>query len=131
MIWEKDDLSEYLRCAALGNKVISEDFDEALRLIDVSKASLHTDAQAGVDQSPASKIYNLIRGMRGSGAAAVGAGRDGELSMRKVRDRILAKGFTEDQLASTIDEYALLDVWQITGDGTRLVFIDIDEDMDL
>ena len=29
-----------------GNKVISEDVDKALRLIDVSKASLHTDAQA-------------------------------------------------------------------------------------
>ncbi|KAN0076630.1 MCM2/3/5 family domain containing protein [Elaphomyces granulatus] len=124
-------LSQALARLRFSDKVISEDVDEALRLIEVSKSSLHTDAQAGVDQSPASKIYNLIRGMRGSGAAAVGAGRDGELSMRRIRERILAKGFTDDQLANTIDEYALLDVWQITGDGTRLVFVDTDEDMDL
>jgi DNA replication licensing factor MCM7 len=103
-------LSQALARLRFSDKVISEDVDEALRLIEVSKSSLHTDAQAGVDQSPASKIYNLIRGMRGSGAAAVGAGRDGELSMRRIRERILAKGFTDDQLANTIDEYALLDV---------------------
>ena len=81
-----------------------------LRLTEVSKASLYNDSRAGADQSPTSKIYNLIRGMRESGAAAVGDGDDGELSVKKVRERILAKGFTDDQLSQAIDEYAQLDV---------------------
>ena len=46
--------------------------------------------------------------MKNSGAAAVGDG--GELSIKKVRERIIAKGFTEDQFNQALDEYALLDV---------------------
>ena len=48
--------------------------------------------------------------MKDSGAAAVGDGSRGELSLKKIRERILAKGFTEDQFSEAIDEYALLDV---------------------
>jgi DNA replication licensing factor MCM7 len=86
------------------------DVDEALRLIEVSKASLYNDTGKSGDQSPSSKIYNLIRGMRDSGAAAVGDGSRGELSVKKVRERIIAKGFTEDQFTQAIQEYSLLDV---------------------
>jgi len=153
-------LSQALARLRFSDQVATEDVDEALRLIEVSKASLHLDAQAGADQSPSSKIYNLIRGLRESGAAAVGDGDDGELSMKKIRERVLAKGFTEDQLTMAIDEYASLDVrfffcslsylhsfvwfptvtndsqvWQVTANGTRLVFIetarDDDERMDM
>ena len=90
--------------------------------------------------------------MRESGAAATGEGR-GELDLRRVRERVLAKGFTIQQLESCIDEYADLDVslswkhaiiiaqhtdmkeqiWQTAAEGTRLVFIetgDDDADMD-
>ena len=82
--------------------------DEALRLVEVSKASLYNEARGQGDQSPSSKIYNLIRAMKDSGAAAVGDG--GELSIKKVRERVIAKGFTEDQFNQALDEYALLDV---------------------
>jgi DNA replication licensing factor MCM7 len=99
-------LSQALARLRFSNEVVAEDVDEALRLVEVSKASLYNDGQAGTDQSPSSKIYNLIRGMRESGAAAVGDGKEGELSMKKIRERVLAKGFTEDQLTKTIDEYA-------------------------
>ena len=61
------------------------------------------------DQSPSTKIFNLIRGMRDSGAAATGEGQ-GELDMRRVRERVLAKGFTAQQLEACLDEYAQLDV---------------------
>ena len=103
-------LSQALARLRFSDQVVTEDVDEALRLTEVSKASLYNDSQAGADQSPTSKIYNLIRGMRESGAAAVGDGDDGELSVKKVRERILAKGFTDDQLSQAIDEYAQLDV---------------------
>jgi DNA replication licensing factor MCM7 len=103
-------LSQALARLRFSDLVVPEDVDEALRLVEVSKASLSNDGQTGADHSPSSKIYNLIRGMRESGAAAAGDGQEGELSMRKVRERVLAKGFTEDQLTQTIDEYAELDV---------------------
>jgi len=66
--------------------------------------------------------------MRDSGAAAVGDGTRGELSIKKVRERIIAKGFTEDQFSQALNEYSLLDVWQTAAEGTRLVFIEGDMD---
>ena len=53
--------------------------------------------------------------------------------MRRLTERVLAKGFTQSQLDQAVDEYALLDVWQTAADGTRLVFIDggADEDVDM
>ena len=103
-------LSQALARLRFSDTVAIDDVDEALRLVEVSKSSLYSDPGKGGDQSPSSKIYNLIRSMRDSGAAAVGDGSRGELSMKKVRERILAKGFTEDQFTQAITEYQLLDV---------------------
>ncbi|MCJ1278896.1 Mcm2-7 hexameric complex component [Puttea exsequens] len=126
-------LSQALARIRFSSQVSTDDVDEALRLVEVSKASLYADARGQADQSPSSKIYNLIRAMKDSGAAAAGDGSSGELSIKKVRERIIAKGFTEDQFGQALDEYAMLDVWQTAGEGTRLVFIesgDGDVDMD-
>ncbi|KAL3457372.1 MCM2/3/5 family-domain-containing protein [Aspergillus heterothallicus] len=124
-------LSQALARLRFSEEVVTEDVDEALRLIGVSRASLSNDGQSHLDQSPTSKIYNLIRGMLESGAAAVGDGEDGELSMRRIRERVLAKGFTEDQLTMTIDEYENSHVWQVIANGTRLVFVNNSDDMDM
>ncbi|KAH7132454.1 MCM2/3/5 family-domain-containing protein [Dendryphion nanum] len=126
-------LSQALARLRFANEVISEDVDEALRLTEVSKASLYADENRRDDHTPSSKIYHLIKTMEASGAAAVGDGTRGELDLRRVRERVLAKGFTADQFEQAIDEYSLLDVWQTTGEGTRLVFIETgndDQDMD-
>jgi DNA replication licensing factor MCM7 len=103
-------LSQALARLRFSDLVVTEDVDEALRLIEVSKASLYNDARSQGDQSNSTKIYNLIRGMRDSGAAAVGDGSRGELSIRKITERVVAKGFTQDQLDQVIEEYELLDV---------------------
>ncbi|KAJ5571047.1 hypothetical protein N7535_004707 [Penicillium sp. DV-2018c] len=124
-------LSQALARLRFSEEVVREDVDEALRLIEVSKASLYSDGEHGSDNTPSSKIYNLIRSMKESGAAAVGDGEEGEMSMRRIRERVLARGFTEDNLTATIDEYANMDLWQITGNGTRLLFTEIDPDVDM
>lgn len=103
-------LSQALARLRFSNIVVSDDVDEALRLIEVSKASLYNEPGRGEDQSPSTKIYNLIRGMRESGAAAAGDGNRGELSLRKVRERVIAKGFTENQFNQALNEYMQLDV---------------------
>ncbi|KAK5330005.1 DNA replication licensing factor MCM7 [Exophiala xenobiotica] len=124
-------LSQALARLRFSNEVVNEDVDEALRLTEVSKASLYHDQRAQGDQTVSSRVYDLIRGMRESGAASVGRGARGELNMRRVTELILAKGFTQDQLTKTVEEYELLDVWQLANNGSRLVWIeagDSDED---
>lgn len=103
-------LSQALARLRFSNEVITEDVDEALRLIQVGKASLANEGEAGADQTPSTKIYNLIRGLWHSGAAAADDSDGRVLSLRKVRERVLAKGFTDDQLTMVIDEYAGMDV---------------------
>jgi DNA replication licensing factor MCM7 len=105
-------ISQALARLRFADAVITEDVDEALRLVEVSKASLYTDERGRGDQTPSSKIYHLVRGMKDSGAAAVGDG-SGELDLRRVRERVLAKGFTADQFEDAVDEYSLLDVSSI------------------
>lgn len=147
-------LSQALARLRFAEEVITDDVDEALRLIEVSKASLYDDDRGRRgDMSPSSRIFNLIRGMRESGAAAAGEGR-GELDLRRVRERVLAKGFTVQQLEACLDEYSALDVsiplsplldfgscdclltcvlqiWQTAGEGTRLVFIETGDEDDM
>jgi DNA replication licensing factor MCM7 len=103
------------------------DVDEALRLMDVSKASLHEDAdkEFEADKSIVSQIFRLIKGMAGTGKPEKrrkrqkrlgrGPGRErdmdtesdeeedsSELSLVDIRARILRGGFTEAQLNETI-----------------------------
>ena len=103
-------LSQALARLRFSSQVTTDDVDEALRLVEVSKASLYNEPGRGDDQSASSKIYNLVRGMRESGAAAVGDGSKGELSTRKIKERVIAKGFTEDQFNQALREYMALDV---------------------
>ncbi|KAI9772300.1 MAG: Mcm2-7 hexameric complex component [Geoglossum simile] len=121
-------LSQALARLRFAERVTADDVDEALRLIEVSKSSLYENRRDDGDQTASSKIYNLIRAMAESGA--IRDGEMGEMSMRVIRERVLAKGFTDDQLAQAIDEYAMLDVWQTTAEGTRLVFIRTGDDND-
>ena len=116
-------LSQALARLRFADTVVIEDADEALRLIEVSKASLQEKSDWDEDNTVSSKIYNIIRTL------AFGASNgSGELNMRNVRERVLAKGFTDDQLADVIDEYSALDVWQVAGEGTRLVFVGAEVD---
>jgi DNA replication licensing factor MCM7 len=115
------------------DEVSLPDVDEALRLMDVSKASLNENAgrdAAGGDQTATSKIYRIIRDMataagmgRGGGRLGNGPGRrgrrgmqvessdedenDGELTLLDVKARVFAKGFTESQVMETILDVSL------------------------
>jgi DNA replication licensing factor MCM7 len=106
-------LSQALARLRFSDVVVVEDVDEALRLVDASKQSLYAE-QSGYrkDLSPSSKIYNLVRALAESGACLANEDDEpgGELSIRKVQERIIAKGFTIDQFQKAIEEYAELDV---------------------
>ncbi|KAK4058734.1 DNA replication licensing factor MCM7 [Microbotryomycetes sp. JL221] len=143
-------LSQALARLRMSLEVETADVDEALRLMDCSKASLHEhgsgrNRDAG-DQTITSKIFTLIKQMAsagfGGGAATTGAGRMGRAgrmdvdddnafnpaqNMREIRERVIAKGFTEDQLNECIETYAELDVWQLEANATVLRFLDGDD----
>ncbi|KAJ9626264.1 DNA replication licensing factor MCM7 [Taxawa tesnikishii (nom. ined.)] len=106
-------LSQALARLRFAHEVITDDVDEALRLVEVSKASLYDDerGRGRSDLSINSRIFNLVRGMKESGAAGTADGAPGELDMRK-------------NLEACLDEYAALDVWQTAAEGSRLVFIE-------
>lgn len=105
-------LSQALARLRFDNEVILPDVDEALRIMDASKQSLYDEqTNRGRDGTPSSKIYNLILALAEAGTCDVDDGSDsGELSIRKVQERVIAKGFTIDQFQAAIDEYTQLDV---------------------
>ncbi|KAI5474693.1 hypothetical protein MNV49_002561 [Pseudohyphozyma bogoriensis] len=137
-------LAQALARLRFADEVVKQDVDEALRLMEVSKSSLisHENNNVGADQTDTSKIWTLIKQMAASGAARVGKedqdefdmelddedeGASPALSMREVRERVIAKGFTEDQLDDCIKTYSELDVWTLESNDTVLRFLTGDE----
>ena len=109
-------LSQALARLRFSNEVTQDDVDEALRLVEASKDSLNTDVGNGRRAlNASSRIYNLVKALADSGGCrAEDADEDEtlgvELSMRKVKERVIAKGFTEDQWLNALEEYTTLDV---------------------
>ncbi len=108
-------LAQALARLSLNEQVLQDDVDEALRLIEASKESLHQDQGSyGRDMSPSSRIYNMVRALAEGGQCRPDDWDEDEegmeLSMRKVEERVIAKGFTRDQWQTAVLEYTNLDV---------------------
>ncbi|KAB5579954.1 MCM2/3/5 family-domain-containing protein [Coniochaeta sp. 2T2.1] len=125
-------LAQALARLRFSNTVVQDDVDEALRLVEASKDSLNTDPQgARRALNASSRIYNLVKALADTRACRPDDAEEDEedefggveMSMRKVKERVIAKGFTEDQWLNALEEYTTLDVWQTAGNNTRLVFV--------
>lgn len=109
-------LAQALARLRFSNEVVQDDVDEALRLVEASKESLNAEASNGrCGLNASSRIYNLVKALADSGACRADDAEDDEelgveLSMRKVKERVIAKGFTEDQWMGALEEYTTLDV---------------------
>ncbi|CAK7223986.1 DNA replication licensing factor MCM7 [Sporothrix curviconia] len=146
-------LAQALARLRFSDAVDRYDVDEALRLIEASKESLNAEIIGGAGPgagrrgtNASSRIYNFVKSLADTGAcrpddaededdegAAAAGGRGIELSLRRVKERVIAKGFTEDQWLAALDEYSTLDVWQTADNMSRLVFItanDGEDDME-
>lgn len=161
-------LSQALARLRFSTEVERSDVDEALRLMEFSKASLMDEETAdrilaGADQTATSKIYQIIKQMAlaGRGLRRMPRGgvdndddEDEEMAdakpdaplgrakrgmdldsgfrpvqrMLEIKDRVIAKGFTETQLEECISAYADLDVWSVEANGSLLRFINDDDD---
>lgn len=100
------------------------DVEEALRLMDVCKASLApSDGLMGDfdnDTTTATKIYRIIRDL----ANGDGSSFKTMWEMATIRERVFAKGFTSDQLDACIEEYENLQILQVVDNGRILMFIE-------
>ncbi|KAI8804769.1 MCM2/3/5 family-domain-containing protein [Cladochytrium replicatum] len=96
------------------------DVDEALRLMEVSKASL--TAKEPVKLDPKSAIYDIIREMSRTAEGKMVQ----EVAFNKVRSRVLAHGFTEEQLNSCINEYERDDMWMVDEEKTNLKWVRVE-----
>ncbi|KAJ8087923.1 DNA replication licensing factor MCM7 [Marasmius tenuissimus] len=142
-------LAQALARLRFSDSVEHPDVDEALRLMDCSKASLHEEDEAEhePDRSYKSKIIRLIKNMAGAGrprptkrtrrfGKGPGGERDmdvddsdeeengGELSMVDVRARVTKAGFSEAQMNETIADYEDMGVLARVANGSKLRFID-------
>jgi len=114
-------LAQALARLRFSNVVVQDDVDEALRLVEASKESLAAEAASSGGRrnlNASGRIYNLVKALADSGACRPDdADEDDEdaelgveLGMRKVKERVIAKGFTEDQWLNALEEYTTLDV---------------------
>ncbi|KAH7889611.1 minichromosome maintenance protein mcm7p [Phlebopus sp. FC_14] len=141
-------LSQALARLRFADIVQHDDVDEALRLMECSKESLHDDEEQEYepDRSIVSQIFRLIKNMAGEGGRRrskrqrrlskglrEGGGMDvdedqddeGELALIDVRSRVLGAGYTEAQLNDTIAEYESIDVWARVANGSKLRFVNV------
>ncbi|KAJ8324371.1 DNA replication licensing factor MCM7 [Batrachochytrium dendrobatidis] len=103
------------------------DVDEALRLTEVSKSSL-VEQDTTYTRDPISIIFELIKEMctRSNGSLKR------EIQLSDVRERVISKGFSEEQMMACVKVYMDDDVWMMVGAGDeRLRWLRIDEDDDL
>lgn len=121
-------LAQALARIRFSNTVTNEDVDEALRLIEILKASLNTeDEKLREDDSATTKIYQTIKSIYQTESRE--SGTTGPLTINELRQRIISKGYTEQQFMDCVYEYQSINVWQLIDDGDKLMFIDGD-DMD-
>ncbi|KAF6811099.1 MCM2/3/5 family protein [Colletotrichum sojae] len=130
-------LAQALARLRFSNEVSHDDVDEAIRLIEASKESIAAEQSTGRSRlNTSGRIFHLVKTLAENGACRPDDADDDdndlgiELSLRKVKERVIAKGFTEDQWLTALEEYNELDVWQTAGNGTRLVFVTSNEGRD-
>ncbi|KAF9575802.1 Mcm2-7 hexameric complex component [Mortierella alpina] len=124
-------LAQAMARLRFSDTVTVEDVNEALRLVDVSKASLYDQdpAHNGQDggrgyQSPTDRIYDIIRTM--SKDPEDNWRLVEELRLQEVRDRVLAKGFKVQELEDCLREYEDMNIWFVNDAQTKLTWISRD-----
>ncbi|XP_038070926.1 DNA replication licensing factor mcm7-A-like isoform X2 [Patiria miniata] len=108
-------LSTALARLRLVDVVEKEDVNEAMRLMEMSKESLHGQQEVtGRKQRSEDVVFSIIREMV-SGKQSV--------KFADARQTCLAKGFTNDQFEEALDAYEELNVWQVNNARTKITFV--------
>lgn len=119
-------MSQALARLSFSDVVTHENVDEALRLLEVSKASLYSnDENTREDDSPTSRIFQIIKSMATSGPEIISS-----FPIDELRQRIIAKHYTSDQFNDCIFEYCSLGIFQKIDNDETLLITDISQNDD-
>lgn len=110
-------ISEALARLRFTTTVARSDVDEALRLMQMSKFSLYADDRKKAGLDAVSDIYSIIRDEAARTHAV-------DVSYANALNWISRKAYTEAQLRECLEEYAILNVWQIQPDSFDIRFVD-------
>ncbi|CAM6124682.1 unnamed protein product [Calypogeia fissa] len=110
-------ISEALARLRFTTTVTRSDVDEALRLMQMSKFSLYADERKKAGLDAISDIYSIIRD-EAARAHSV------DVSYANALNWISRKAYSEAQLRECLEEYAILNVWQINPDSFDIRFVD-------
>ncbi|KAJ3086261.1 Mcm2-7 hexameric complex component [Quaeritorhiza haematococci] len=116
-------LSSALARLRFSEEVEISDVSEAERLIEVSKASLETDKAKWSD--PKDMIYDMIIDMFRD---ARHYGEEEELDYSEMREKVINKGYSEEQLRSCIHFYQNISVWTLMANGRKLRLTEVESD---
>lgn len=107
----------------LGDRVETDDINEAMRLMEMSKDTLNPGSEVVVRRSkPSDAIYGIIVAMvskktKGDSFSGV------MVKMSDVKQRCIAKGFTPEQLKQAVEDYQNLNLWYTNSTSTTLTFV--------
>jgi len=107
-------IAEALARLHLRTDVNTNDIDEAIRLVQMSKASVDEpvdDAELGTRASATDKIYHLI---------AQRARENGYVLMNEVKQAVQQLGYTDTHLETTLSEYTNLGILSVNPSHTRI-----------
>lgn len=109
-------LSTALARLRLSSVVDKEDVAEANRLIEMSKHSINysEQRQGNVQQNEMDRIFHLIREL---------AGNKKTVKVSDIMERCTSKGFKPDPVFKCIEEYEVLNVWQVNQTRRMITFI--------
>jgi DNA replication licensing factor MCM7 len=112
-------LAQALARLRLASLVQREDVDEAMRLMDASKSSLQDTEHLGKrrPEHPTTGIYSIIREIAARNPHQAAS------YQTDVLPRVLAAGYTQEQLDVCLEQYAAIDVWHISNDRSTIQFI--------
>ncbi|CAK4081954.1 unnamed protein product [Aphanomyces euteiches] len=119
-------LSQALARLRFSRTVSTADVDEAIRLVYVSKASLHESDETsgpsrykGGSTDPSSRIYRLILDY----SRERNERNENSVKYSEIEPLVLRKGYTEVQLKQCIEQYEQLQVLQWSENKTTLHFV--------
>jgi DNA replication licensing factor MCM7 len=112
-------LSQALARVHLRDEVMRQDVAEALRLLNVSKESLN-DPNSD-DNPPPGRLFHIIKNLF----------KDTDsLSLDDIKDEVLSKGFSDEQLMDIIQEYSIMDIWELDETSTTLKLLNRNDNED-
>ncbi|KAL1922785.1 DNA replication licensing factor MCM7 [Calcarisporiella thermophila] len=115
-------LSQAFARLRFADQVSTEDVDEALRLMEASIADTKEDGSRTRPRgSPVDQIYKLIHNMMQRDEDDPDVAVRQELKFAEVKQLVLRKGYSEEQLMDCVQEYQRVNIWMLNNAKTKLI----------